>query len=307
MCRPGEKRQMEVDWPDPKRQRLDVEDSALWGLCDALLLYASGHGLATSSCCQWWPAIPPGSPDEDTSAQCHRALAETSLLPGFTLGQAVHPPSPHGRRSQAVPESAASEPLLRTLTQLANVAATGASVRRQLVAECHVQAPLLRLMQTPWAQQPLVMERCCRLLHWLCARAPENRETLAAHHSPCLKNGARSVTFVDAVLGAVEAHACCREVLSHALRALVALLPCLRVREELLRAQQRLLSCLTLASEALDAASVHAVCRWLPGVSSQVRRARGRPSIDLSSSVSAVPLQPRNDLDIEMADVTDDL
>merc|ERR1719440_2359833 len=171
-----------------------------------------------------------------------------------------------------------AEPLLRALTQLANAAAAGASARRQLVAECQVQAPLLRLMQTSWAQQPLVMERCCRLLHWLCARAPENRETLAAHHSPCLRNGTRSVTFVDAVLGAVEAHACCREVLSHALRALVALLPCLRVREELLRVQQRLLSCLTLASEALDAGAVRAVCRWLPGVSSQVRRARGRPT-----------------------------
>merc|ERR1712196_522361 len=80
--------------------------------------------------------------------------------------------------------------------------------------------------------------------------------------------------------GAVEAHACCREVLAHAFRALVALLPSLRVREELLRAQQRLLSCLTLASEALDTAVVRAVCRWLPGVSSQVRRARGRPRND---------------------------
>merc|ERR1719199_910328 len=96
---------------------------------------------------------------------------------------------------------------------------------------------------------------------------------LGAHQGPCLRNAARSMTFVDAVLGAVEAHACCREVLAHALRALVALLPCLRVREELLRAQQRLLSCLTLASESLDSAAMRALCRWLPGVSSQVRRA----------------------------------
>merc|ERR1712176_198720 len=164
--------------------------------------------------------------------------------------------------------------------------AAGASARRQLVAECHVQAPLLRLMQTPWAQQPLVMERCCRLLHWLCARAPENREMLAAHHGPCLKNGARSVSFVDVVLGAVEAHACCRE--------------------ELLKAQQRLLSCLTLASEALDIAVVRAVCRWLPGVSSQVRRARGRPRNDRDSIMGVANASRAEGCYAKAEHVTDD-
>mmetsp|Transcript_42997 Transcript_42997/g.109299 ORF Transcript_42997/g.109299 Transcript_42997/m.109299 type:complete len:417 (-) Transcript_42997:7-1257(-) len=157
-----------------------------------------------------------------------------------------------------------SEPLLRTLTQLANAAAAGAAVRRQLVSECQVHAPLLRLMQGPWSHLPHVAERCCRLLHWLCARAPENREILAAHRSPCAFGGARSVSFVDAALGAAEAHPGCREVLAHALRALAALLPCPRAREELLRSQQRLLACLAHAGEALDASAVRAVCRWLP-------------------------------------------
>lgn len=274
---------MDVDWPDPKRRRLDDldawwEDSALWGLCDALMLYANGPAGCSVSSGQWWSTVAPGSPGRSS----------------MDLG--------------AINEdfSTACEPLLRALTQLANAAAAGAVARRQLVAECHVQAPLLRLMQTPWAQQPLVMERCCRLLHWLCARAPENREMLAAHHSPCLKNGARSVSFVDVVLGAVEAHACCREVLAHAFRALVALLPSLRVREELLRAQQRLLSCLTLASEALDTAVVRAVCRWLPGVSSQVRRARGRPRNDRDSIMGVSSSSQADGYYMSSAEVTGD-
>lgn len=157
------------------------------------------------------------------------------------------------------------EPLLRTLTQLANAAAAGAAVRRQLVSECQVHVPLLRLMQGPWARLPHVAERCCRLLHWLCARAPENREALASYRSPCAFGGPRSVSFVDAALGAAEAHPGCREVLVHALRALAALLPCQRVREELLRSQQRLVACLARAGEeAQDASAVRAVSRWLP-------------------------------------------
>lgn len=308
------KRHMEVDGPDPKRHKV-WEDSALWGLCDALLLYANGPGHATSSCSQGWHFMTPGSPggpladkvsmpgtagepqaairaiSEESTSMVHRTLVQPpSPLSSFAASS--HLAAGTSGRDQGNAVSVPTlEPLLRALTQLANAAAAGASTRRQLVAECQVQAPLLRLMQTHWGQQPLVMERCCRLVHWLCARAPENRDMLAAHRSPCLRNCARSVTFVDALLGAVEAHECCRDVLLHALRALVAFLPCLHVREELLRAQQRLLSCLTLASEVLDAAAVRAVCRWLPGVSSHVRRARLRPSGDIDSDIDFLESQ----------------
>jgi len=375
---------MEVDWPpSPKRRRVgplvsDVagggecgrillweappqtlpEDSALWGLCDALMLYASGPGagLGELGAEPTHPHLRRGaelarserSPPSDAGREApgigvgggggvDRGGAPPLLQPGggqagggggcgggggsFAGGTdslplslvpllldpaAPAPASPLAAATslhQAVTHHASSappqrplqcavggglgggatgvalEPLLRALTQLANAAAAGGTAaRRQLVAECQVHAPLLRLMQDPWSEQPVVMERCCRLLHWLCARAPENREVLAAYRSPCTaRGGVRSVSFVDVVLSAVETHPRRREVIAHALRAIVALLPCLRVREELLRTQPRLLACLVLAGEAPDAAAaVRSVSRWLPGVSSQVRWARGR-------------------------------
>lgn len=309
---------MEVDPPSPKRRRVDAngswwealpEDSTLWGLCDALSLYASSHGAAPVEpghrCC--------GSPSSDDAAPItpqrqpcpaqprtgrglRRCRVGSSISIGGTCGQFVdsgsvgsHVPSAPpaatttvGRTNAASSDAALpaphanAEPLLRALTQLANAAAESTATRRQLVAQCQVHAPLLRLMQHPWAQQPLVIERCCRLLHWLCARAPENRETIASHRGACTGGGAQSVGFVDLVLGAAEAHPQRREVLAHAMRALHALLPCSRVRAEVLRCQPRLLKCLVLAWEVLDEVSVQAVCRWLPGISGQVRLARGR-------------------------------
>merc|ERR1712008_568422 len=127
-------------------------------------------------------------------------------------------------------------------------------------------APLLRLMLGPWGQEPLVAERCCRLLHWLCARAPENREILAAHCSPGA-SGARSISFIDAVLGAA----------------------------------------LALAGEALDAVAVRSVCRWLPGVSGQVRQACSRldkKGEDDSLQVHMFkPVPGHDDGDVHMDDV----
>eukprot|EP00929_Paragymnodinium_shiwhaense_P076778 TRINITY_DN39522_c0_g2_i1.p1 TRINITY_DN39522_c0_g2~~TRINITY_DN39522_c0_g2_i1.p1 ORF type:complete len:402 (+),score=88.24 TRINITY_DN39522_c0_g2_i1:50-1255(+) len=180
------------------------------------------------------------------------------------------PASPPANRPPAPVSS--SEPLLRTLTQMANAAAASAAARRVLVTECQVQAPLLRLMQQlPWSRQPVVMERSCRLLHWLCARTPENRAVLAAHRAACETSvGCRSVSFVDAVLETAETHSQCREVLAHALRALAALLPSPLVREELARTQPRLITCLVSAGELLDVAAVKAVCRWLPGMAGQL-------------------------------------
>jgi len=163
------------------------------------------------------------------------------------------------------------EALLRTLTQLANAAAAGAAARRHLVSECQVHAPLLRLMQGHWAQLAHVAERCCRLLHWLCAGNPENRDIVAAHRSPCALGGTRLFSFVDAALSIAEAHSSCRDVIAHVLRALAVLLPCPCVREELLRSQQRLLACLACAGGAADAAVLRAVRRWLPCLAGQLR------------------------------------
>lgn len=261
-------RDMDIDWPNPKRRRTDIaseDSSVLLGLCDALALYAA--------------TVPAGAV---TCAEAAREVQDE-----WALGLAT-------------------EPILRALTQLANAAASGAAVRQQLVVECQVHAPLLRLMLGPWGQEPLVAERCCRLLHWLCARAPENREILAAHCSPGA-SGVRSISFIDAVLGAAEAHFQRREVLAHALRALAALLPCPRVREELLRVRPRLLSCLALAGEALDAVAVRSVCRWLPGVSGQVRQACSRldkKGEDDSLQVHMFkPVPGHDDGDVHMDDV----
>eukprot|EP00931_Biecheleriopsis_adriatica_P116234 TRINITY_DN91907_c0_g1_i1.p1 TRINITY_DN91907_c0_g1~~TRINITY_DN91907_c0_g1_i1.p1 ORF type:complete len:318 (-),score=67.47 TRINITY_DN91907_c0_g1_i1:8-961(-) len=298
----NEMRDMDIDYPYPKRQRIDTEarpwweaprvedSSAIWGLCDALSLYASGAGSCSCS-----TGLPPSSPGSPSAAETGSSLKEAALLVS---------PVQVAAASAAAPRAAASEPLLRALTQLANAAAAGAGVRRQLVAECQVHAPLLRLMQGPWGRQPLVAERCCRLLHWLCARAPENREVLAAHYSLC---GVRSLSFVDALLDAAEGHHQCRDVMAHVLRALAALLPCPRVREDLqTRTQPRLLSCLTLAlQEALDVAAVRAVCRWLPGLSGQVRQAKSKLRKMASSGgahVAAEPLLFDEDEDVQMTD-----
>lgn len=309
---------MEVDPPSPKRRRVDAngswwealpEDSTLWGLCDALSLYASSHGATPVElghrCC--------GSPSSDDAAPItpqrqplpaqpstgrglRRCRVGSSTSTGGTCGPFADggniggnvPSAPRTATTAVGTTNAASsdaalpaplataEPLLRALTQLANAAAESTATRRQLVAQCQVHVPLLRLMQHPWAQQPLVIERCCRLLHWLCARAHENREAIASHRGACSGGNAQSVGFVDLVLGAAEAHPQRREVLAHAMRALHALLPCSRVRAEVLRCQPRLLRCLVLAWEVLDEVSVRAVCRWLPGISGQVRLARGR-------------------------------
>ncbi|CAE8705907.1 unnamed protein product, partial [Polarella glacialis] len=130
---------------------------------------------------------------------------------------------------------------------------------------------------------------------------------LASHYTPGSLGGARSVSFVDALLDAAEGHPQCREVLAHALRALAALLPCPRVREELRRTQTRLLTCLTLAlEEALDVAAVRAVCRWLPGVSSEVRQARsrlGKLDLNVLQAVSENTPVDAEDDDVQMADV----
>lgn len=252
------------------------------------------------------------SPSPERAAQVARSTGSAvgrpgaRAAPGYGIfGAGTTPPE------AVVQKQFSGEPLLRALTQLANMAAIGSLERRHLVSECQVHLPLLRLMQGPWARQPLVAERCCRLLHWLCVRAPENREVLAAHRSPCTLGGARSVSFVDAALAMAEAHPQRREVLAHALRALAALLPCPRVREELLRSQPRLLTCLVQAGEALDAAAIRSVCRWLPGVSSQVRQARngrqttaagGAGAASASQQPGAEPALHGDD-DVEMADL----
>lgn len=315
---------MDVEWPFPKRRRVGVgaglpEDTALWGLCDALLLYANAHGL---------PEL--GSLAEDAPAAQALAVLRSRFpsdlpLPPSPLNQ---PPSPHAspgatsappsplsaqRAAGATAATCASapEPLLRALTQLANSAAKCEVARRQLVVECQVHVPLLRLMQRPWGLQPLVAERCFRLLHWLGVRAPESREVLGTHRSPCAVAGsARSVSFADAVLGAVEAHRNRGEVLAMAMRSLCsALLPCACVREELARAQPRLLACLALAATSLDAATLRAMGRWMPGASSQVRKARGeppetrQPTDVAAAAVGMADMHFEDDFDMDMADM----
>lgn len=198
------------------------------------------------------------------------------------------------------------EPLLRSLTQLTNAAAANASARRQIITQCQVHVSLLRLMQGPWARQRLVAERCCRLVHWLCTRTPENREILAAHRSLCISGGARSFSFVDAALGVAELHLGCRAVLAHALRALAALLPCPQVREELSRSQPRLLSCLVHAGEALDACAVRSVCRWLPGMSGQIRQARSLLARNNGSSFGVFAASSGHQIATEVAACDDD-
>jgi len=324
-------RAMDIDWPFPKRRRVGVgsglwgepqtlpEDSALWGLCDALMLYANAHGHA-----ELCPLAEDGEGPRGGSGPAPQALSllrPRSPLPPSPLNQPPSPlpspgagsapPSPlSGQRASgpgAVPGAPAPEPLLRALTQLANTGAACATTRRQLVVECQVHVPLLRLMQRPWGLQPLVAERCFRLLHWLGVRAPDSREVLGAHRSPCAVAGsARSVSFADAVLGAVEAHRNRSEVLAMAMRSLCsALLPCACVREELARAQPRLLTCLALSATSLDAATLRAMGRWMPGASSQVRKARGespdtRHVTDMAAACGVGHFE--DDFDVDMAD-----
>jgi len=300
-------RDMDIDWPNPKRRRMDIvseDSSVLLGLCDALASYAATVPVGTNSC-----SVPGlglstmvaelGQLPEDQPAP-HQAVSSSAAAERAAHSSWIS----HTTSAQAM--GMATEPILRALTQLANAAASGAAARQQLVVECQVHAPLLRLMLGPWGQEPLVAERCCRLLHWLCARAPENREILAVHCSPGA-SGARSISFIDAVLGSAEAHCQRREVLAHALRALAALLPCPRVREELLRVRPRLLSCLALAGEALDAVAVRSVCRWLPGVSGQVRQARrlGKKGEDdgQQAVLAFKPVPCHDDDDVHMDDV----
>eukprot|EP00930_Biecheleria_cincta_P103527 TRINITY_DN95528_c0_g1_i1.p1 TRINITY_DN95528_c0_g1~~TRINITY_DN95528_c0_g1_i1.p1 ORF type:complete len:280 (-),score=42.97 TRINITY_DN95528_c0_g1_i1:7-786(-) len=259
---------MEVDEPFSKRRRLEHESRP------------------------WWES--PGAKDAAVMWSLCDAL---SLYANGGGGGAVAWMAAPGTPAESA--EASNEPLLRALTQLANAAATENGVRRQLVSECQVHAPLLRLMQSPWAQQPLVAERCCRLLHWLCARAPENREVLASHS---IFGGVRLLSFVDALLDVVEGHRQCREVLAHALRALAVLLPCPRVREELRRCQPRLLTCLAVAlHEVLDVATVRAVCRWIPGLSGQVRQARSRLVTKLEDRSCCVEAEEVDD--VHMADL----
>jgi len=310
-------RDMEIDWPSSKRRRMDIaseDSSVLLGLCDALALYAATVPVGASSCSV--PGLGLGAmaselgqlPDDVVVfCRCHQAAPHQAAISSSASADGVNHSSWISRTTSAQALGMAIEPILRALTQLANVAATGAVVRQQLVVECQVHAPLLRLMLGPWGEEPLVAERCCRLLHWLCARAPENREILAAHCSPGA-SGARSISFIDAVLGAAEAHCQRREVLAHALRALAALLPCPRVREEILRVRPRLLSGLALAGEALDAVAVRSVCRWLPGVSGQVRQACSRlgkkgedDSLQAAHTFKLVPCH--DDGDVHMDDV----
>jgi len=258
---------MDVDWPFPKRRRLDVlpQDSFLWGCCDALALYA-GHG----------------------------AEAE----------EGNRSPSPSGEggvsRLEVAAGVSAPEPLLRALTQLANAAASDTTARRQMVLDCEVQVPLLRLMQSSWACQSLVIERCCRLLHWLCSRTPANREVVVAHRGPAI-GGAHSVSYVHCLLSLMEFHHC-REVLSHALRALAALMPCASARGELLQTQSRMLACLAVKGETLDASAIASVCRWFPGLSRQLRTFseanRPQPFTGMVHSSS--------NSDVEMSDTTMD-
>jgi len=304
---------MEVDWPHPKRRRrasLDgrwwgapstiLEDSALWGLCDALALYAHGLGMMSA------PASPPelGSSNEDGIVLLPRFAESKTPRSGSLDWQSRLPdsqecpeipgllaPTARGTNGATVSTGAAPEPLLRALTQLANAAAVCTVVRRQLVVECQVHAPLLRLMQDPWVQDKVVLERCCRLLHWLCTQTPENREILAAHRCPSTRSGVKSVSFTDAVLSVAQKHPQNRDVLANALRALAALLPCSQVREELLRTQPQLLTFLILAGEALDQTAIRSICRWFPSVASQVRRACGHGVPVAGNSGIDVPCQ----------------
>eukprot|EP00928_Gymnodinium_smaydae_P078930 TRINITY_DN62981_c0_g1_i1.p1 TRINITY_DN62981_c0_g1~~TRINITY_DN62981_c0_g1_i1.p1 ORF type:complete len:329 (-),score=31.01 TRINITY_DN62981_c0_g1_i1:207-1193(-) len=252
---------MEIDtWQLPKRRRLEdgawweapptpPSDSLLWGLCDALGHYASS--VTRNGC--------------PVSVGCTSAAGPASL--GCHSGHVAAV----GVSSTAPP---AYEPLLRSLTQLANAAAVGVAVRRQLVAKCNVHVPLLQLMQQPVTQPPVITERCCRLLHWLCVRIPENREALASVRSPrsYSTESPQPLSFVEAVLSAIEAHPQNRGVLAHALRALASLLPCQAIRNELQQhgMQPRLLTCLSLAGNNVEQSAVRSVCRWLPGVSGRV-------------------------------------
>eukprot|EP00746_Dinoflagellata_sp_MGD_P003437 gnl/MRDRNA2_/MRDRNA2_106688_c0_seq1.p1 gnl/MRDRNA2_/MRDRNA2_106688_c0~~gnl/MRDRNA2_/MRDRNA2_106688_c0_seq1.p1 ORF type:complete len:326 (+),score=52.91 gnl/MRDRNA2_/MRDRNA2_106688_c0_seq1:107-1084(+) len=247
---PADMESMDIDWPGPKRRRLesDAEDdntsTTLWSLRDALLHYASIAGCDSVVV----PATPTG--------------------PGTAT---VQPATPTGTASSAVPKAVhdvpVAEPLLRALTQLANVAARDASVRRKLVAEHQVHAPLLRLMQGPLVLSPLVAMRCCRLVHWLCVGAPENRDVLVAPGNAGTPRGRRIFVFVDAILRIMEAHAASSEVLKHSVRALSSLLPCPRLREEVLRARPRLIDLLGSAVQSLDPAAENGSCRrWLPGL-----------------------------------------
>lgn len=264
---------MEIDWPSTKSKRrrataggawweapqspdpdASCEDLGLMGLVDALMLFASGSHLGTAC----------------VSGYCSEGGCGSSHYPGGIWVSSTQNPTG--------PSSAVLEPLVRALTQLANAAASTSMVRRQLISECAVHVPLLRLMQEPRAQLPLVVERCCRLVHWLCAGTPENRDVLGGYRCPA--TGGLPDSFVHAVLGVVEAHARQREVLANAFRALVALLPCPRVQEDLSRAQTRLLACLSLGGEILDEVVVRSVCRWLPAIARSVRRARKLAGLD---------------------------
>lgn len=261
---------MDIDWPAPKRRRLEdeswfwkqptslPEESAVWGLCDALSFYAQDAPLGQNID---FPRASP-TPASDSEAEQHRIWvgAASPASPASCVW-------PGGNRE-------APEPLLRALTQLANAAAAGGlAARHRLVAECQVHAPLLRLMQPPWCRDSTVMLRCCRLLHWLAARAPDNRDVLATYRGPsAYAGGPRSISFVATVLAAVEAHQRNRELLGHALRALAVLLPCPAVREELARAPPKLLACVAPAAEVVDPATFRILCRWWPGASSSTFR-----------------------------------
>ena len=112
----------------------------------------------------------------------------------------MQPATPTGGAGPAMHDVPVAEPLLRALTQLANIAARDGSVRRKLVSEHQVHAPLLRLMQGSLVVHPLVVMRCCRLVHWLCVGTPENREVLVAPGGGGTPRGRRLFVFVDAIL-----------------------------------------------------------------------------------------------------------
>jgi len=339
---------MELDWPPtkPKRRRATAggswweapqspdpeascEDLGLLGLVDALMLFAGGTNLGAVSGAAVYNSCMSSSnfnvgycPDKllSTSPQLMAPCQQSAWHPAMQaqafscvpeFGAASSSVTPSISNATAMPATTAVlEPLVRALTQLANAAASGSGVRRQLISDCQVHIPLLRLMQDPRAQLPLVVERCCRLLHWLCVGTPENRDVLGGYRGPSTgcSQGSRvgcgyrggsaeslGLSFVDAVLGAVEAHTRHREVIANAFRALVALLPCPRVQEDLLRTPTRFLACLTLGGEILDGAAVRSVCRWLPGISKSVRRTRKLAGLDSFDECSPLELQSQCD------------
>lgn len=282
---PPAARLMEVDWPLQKRRRLASdgrwcetlpEDSPLWGLCDALKFFASGTG----------PTVYGGAgggivPIElvapsTTTLLTQPAAPPTDAWSSSRPGEGCLSGAVARCGADNLADVATTETLLRSLTQLANAAASGLAVRRQLITECQVHVPLLRLMQHPWAQLPHVAERCCRLLHWLCVQAPENREVLAAHRMACTPGSGMSVSFVSAVLGAAEAHSGSRDVQAHVVRALVSFLPSAQARDEFQRAEDRVLSCLLMAWDRLDGGALESVSKWLPDLCCQVQSALGR-------------------------------